>query len=1174
MASPHFKVKALYEYTSEHDDDLHFNVGQIITVTEQEDDDWYVGEYEDASGTLQTGLFPKNFVEKYEPVAPPRPTRSMRPKKEAEHVEASATEPPAPPPAPEQHAEPEEEHDDTPLQEPAAPPQQPEVTPESTSAPAPQSAPMPAQVVVPSPVPVPAKAVGGQAHPPPAPKPASPKASPPPPVSQKPSNSAFRDRIAAFNKVAPPVTPFKPGGLGSTSSGFIKKPFVAPPPSKNAYVPIPREAPPQRIYKREEDPEIAAKEAENQENAEKAGLAPTSNGEEAEEQPKPTSLKERIALLQKQQMEQAARHAEALQKKEKPKRPPKKRLESHETGEGAEAAEGAPGEGHAHEEAAAEPAKDHSTNDTDTPAVVETEGQESTKPESDEAQNDTQEGNEADEEDEDEDEEEDDIDPEVRRREELRARMAKMSGGMGMHGMFGVPVAAPPPLPKKKKSVPPAEKPSEDGSEDASFRPPPIAMIPLPGLSRVRSSEEPKAEDSERPTTPAAPAAPAVPPIPPAPVPVEAVHDAGQEAATKEEEEHSPPVPTHEENAPPPIPGGRPAPPPVPKDGKFALRPPAPPPPPQPMSPSAGSESDDELSEQTQSLSIATPTVPPPVPTTAPRPPPPAPPGVPGSPLSPVQRRNSYFSQDGGPSTPTSPSAKRVSRVPPIPPSVSSPKTRAPPPPPPGPSLSRTSTGDARDATARMQTSLLENEEEVTEYEGDYDTDIASAAPHKDALKGSTEDHSSDANSINMPYSHAPPPPPPAAAPRAPPPLPSQPPRMSADIPRAAPPPPPPPPAKESSYDDDEYDPFKYNSSEPSVPAAAPTAEVNEDEDIYSSSPRRSHPPPPPPPGPPARASTMPISPDESGRPTSILGAPPRREPMPPPSAAPIRPIGRQSSDLHRANTPKRSIDLGRMSMDTGYVAHDVDLSPGTNWWTVPNGMPTVFQNRKDILYEFDESTSTKRGGKTLVTKDLYILFQDYSQTVITAIYDAHNPADIKLEQRHEPPPTKLRQDQLEDTHARFGKPFLEAVVSKKDNVVGDGTPHNLVKELLKPFTDALRPVGTRSYGALIYSNMANASTSQNDEIRPGDIISFRNAKFQGKHGAMHAKYSMEVGKPEHVAIVAEWDGTKKKVRAWEQGREGKKVKLESFKLDDLRSGEVKIWRIVPRSWVGWEGSN
>jgi hypothetical protein len=262
------------------------------------------------------------------------------------------------------------------------------------------------------------------------------------------------------------------------------------------------------------------------------------------------------------------------------------------------------------------------------------------------------------------------------------------------------------------------------------------------------------------------------------------------------------------------------------------------------------------------------------------------------------------------------------------------------------------------------------------------------------------------------------------------------------------------------------------------------------------------------------------------------------------------------------------------MSMDTGFVANDVDLAEGTAWWTKPNAVPPIFQGRRDILYEFDESTSSKRGGKTLVTKDLYILFQEYSQTVITAQYDINDSRDAKLEQRHEQPPARLRQDQLEEAHEHFGRPLHDAVVLKKDNIVGDGTPQGLIQELLKPFPHALLPVGTRSYGALVYANLANASTQQNDEIRAGDILTLRNAKFQGKHGPMHAKYSMDVGKPDHVGVVSEWDGTKKKVRAWEQGRESKKTKLESFKLDDLRSGEVKIWRVMPRSWVGWQGQN
>lgn len=258
------------------------------------------------------------------------------------------------------------------------------------------------------------------------------------------------------------------------------------------------------------------------------------------------------------------------------------------------------------------------------------------------------------------------------------------------------------------------------------------------------------------------------------------------------------------------------------------------------------------------------------------------------------------------------------------------------------------------------------------------------------------------------------------------------------------------------------------------------------------------------------------------------------------------------------------------MSMESGFIADELDLAVQSGWWKQANQVPPALQGRKDIFFESEESTSTNGGQKTTITRDVFVLYQDYSQTFLTVHYDPYDASDVDIEQRHEPPPRPLRQDQMEEFYERFGRHISNAVASKKDSIVGDGTPQGLIFELLRPFKDALPPVGTRAYGALVYSNMANASTQQNDMIRPGDILTIRNARFQGKHGPMHAKYSVEVGKPDHVAVVSEWDGTKKKVRAWEQGRESKKVKVESFKLDDLRSGEVKIWRVMPRSWVGW----
>jgi len=472
-----------------------------------------------------------------------------------------------------------------------------------------------------------------------------------------------------------------------------------------------------------------------------------------------------------------------------------------------------------------------------------------------------------------------------------------------------------------------------------------------------------------------------------------------------------------------------------------------------------------------------------------------------------------------------------------------------------------------------MKPGRLDNGEEgeVTEYEGDYDTDIASSAPHRDALKGHGREPSLENNSaLRSPTTEYPPSSPPPVpgngiprampppipthfAPRSsmdipragPPPVPTQTAsrsRTSVDVPRGAPPPPPPPKSTHIAYDDD-YDPYNYNAIKtPPIPSRSSTMHEEEQYAPYSASP-------PPPPAPPSALD--------------------RRTPglIPTGSRAPPR----KSLDVLRAPIGKRSLDntaRHSLSMETGYIATDIaesDLASPSLWWKDRYGLPGVFQVRKDI---YTESTS-REDGKKVKTRQLTILFQDYSQTIITARFDLKDSLQAEIDQSHEPPPRSLRQDELEAAYERFGRELARSVASKGGSVVGDGTPQALVNELLRPFPEALSPVGTRAYGALVYSNLANAATQLNDEIRPGDIMSIRNARFQGKHGAMHARYTMEIGKPDHVAIVSEWDGTKKKVRAWEQGRENKKVKQESFKLDDLRSGEVKIWRVMPRTWVG-----
>lgn len=489
-------VKALFEYASGHEDDLEFGVGQIISVTDEDDEEWYTGEYVDDSGTKHEGIFPRNFVEKYEPTAPPRPAR--RAKKDSEPaVQEESTEapPPAPPLSPKAEDAPAQQVE-TPVEEPRP------ASPPARANPPPPAAPVAESAKASEPVSKDSTAQQKAA---------------PPPVAAK--SGSIRDRIAAFNKPgAAPVTPFKPSNLN-----YVKKPFVPPPPSRDAYVPPPRAEPPPRMYVREEEAEPVVEESETQESANTAASAAASQDSAAatDDQPKPTSLQERIAILQKQQAEAAQRHADAIAKKEKPKRPQKKRAESSEADQATDLERSVTLErrdtedserGSLDEPRVAPPSRrkisvDHPINDGNdadmSGAGDTTEGFEelTEREEDDKAQTISRRGEDQEEqagEDEGEGEDEE-VDPEVRRKEELRARMAKMSGGMGMPGMF-MPMPGPS-LPKKKKpsTTPKDETPPAPAEEPATSpapraAPPVPTMMALPGMSARQSTEQPRDE--------------------------------------------------------------------------------------------------------------------------------------------------------------------------------------------------------------------------------------------------------------------------------------------------------------------------------------------------------------------------------------------------------------------------------------------------------------------------------------------------------------------------------------------------------------------------------------------------------------------------------------------------------------------------------------------------------
>ncbi|TKA82933.1 hypothetical protein B0A55_01295 [Friedmanniomyces simplex] len=564
------------------------------------------------------------------------------------------------------------------------------------------------------------------------------------------------------------------------------------------------------------------------------------------------------------------------------------------------------------------------------------------------------------------------------------------------------------------------------------------------------------------------------------------------------------------------------------------------------------------------------------------------------TPRSPINNnRASYFGNE--PSSATS--DKRASRVPP--PIPGSPVTSPRPPPPPPP----TAAPPSRQHTDLQPPALENTERGESDYEGDYDTDIASSAKRKDALKSHAREPSLDDSTTadeSTPVD-TPPAVPQHTAPRAvPPPPPQSQTRQSMDAPRA--PPPVPPPTR--SDRDGDYDPYNYTEASSRAPPPVPGAisvfappippddpetmqaaddssadEVPSARDAASRKSMERAPPPLP------QGERMPPLP-------AVLApqqVPQVQQPSQPPQApTPTRGMPRQSLDVARAGSVRRSIDQPRSTGEnSGQIAQPIDLALHTHWWTSPQPLPPSLQPRNgvDILSESEESQKSRRGGRTTISKDIYVLYMDYSQTVITAVYDSRDPADVTLEQRHEPPPPKLRQDQLEGYWRKFGAKIAKDVnaaghssgksSSSKDKDkdtagFGDGSPAALPLELIRSLPDALLPVGNKAYGALVYANLANASTMQFDEIRAGDIVTLRNAKFEGHHGAIKSKYKIDYGNS-HVGVVEEWDGTRRSVRCWEQGRGSKGgVRGDKLRLGDLRSGEVRVWRVVGREWVGW----
>lgn len=366
----------------------------------------------------------------------------------------------------------------------------------------------------------------------------------------------------------------------------------------------------------------------------------------------------------------------------------------------------------------------------------------------------------------------------------------------------------------------------------------------------------------------------------------------------------------------------------------------------------------------------------------------------------------------------------------------------------------------------------LSHEDEATEYEGDYDTDIASNDTHKHALKSHMED--TDQESSSLPNS--------------------------------------PPIRRQAAV-------LREQESARQIP------ELHEPHLDRNSS-------------------------QDSDVPTRQSADMPRAAPPPPPRVSALPQRQSKEYDGERA-LPKQTPQQAVVPSRDHFLAADVDLAETSHWWSMPESLPPSLHDRTDVLFEIDENIINKRGRKISST-DIYVLYVDYSQTVVSVQYDMANPKSVLLlEQRHQGPPQPPSQAELQETYAQIGASIAQAVESAKDCTVGDGSAYDLVLQTIKSVPRALLPVDRRAFGALLYAN--SSMRHQSVVIRAGDIVTF---------------HHRDDNSPEHVGVIHEWDPVGEKVCVWEQGRVSEKVSVETL---DLIAGEINVWRVMGRESVGWE---
>ncbi|GAV53293.1 hypothetical protein ZYGR_0AI05770 [Zygosaccharomyces rouxii] len=321
----------------------------------------------------------------------------------------------------------------------------------------------------------------------------------------------------------------------------------------------------------------------------------------------------------------------------------------------------------------------------------------------------------------------------------------------------------------------------------------------------------------------------------------------------------------------------------------------------------------------------------------------------------------------------------------------------------------------------------------------------------------------------------------------------------------------------------------------PPVPLDKRTSEQHLDS-VISSDPTRGAPSVPGPVVPPTSAPPVP------GPAPPILGESPTEEP----------------NKLKRAGSTKEFPESSNQ--------RSIEFNPSDPWWLEKRFPFKLFGPKVKCVMEVDDHLVHKRSHVRYMVRDFYFLYEDFSQLHLNVNFNLDKPQEtVRTTQAYHP--IRHQPELLNEYSDKYGA----FVVQQAHSLVGKHTADFLNSILSRLGPQIILPIDSRTYGVTVFKYKAaeHPNVDNAKDIRPGDILVIRKGKFDVSTKTGERKLLAVGSESEpYASVITDFDFTKGKLRVIEE--HSRTVIQSSYKLSDMRSGRLKIFRITGKNYIGW----